>query len=277
MGPDDFAAAVVQAKHHILDGDIFQVVLSLRWSLSGTPDCLELYHRLAAANPSPFQYCYRGPSLAVVGASPEPLVTLTGDTASIRPLAGTRRRGADQEEDLRLEQSLRSSIKEVAEHRMLVDLARNDLGRVCRPGTVTVDELLAVERYSHVMHLVSNVVGKPAPGVRADQVLRAGFPAGTMTGTPKVRAMEIIDQLEPVARGFYSGGVGLLSTEELHTFLTIRSLVMYGGMVHLQAGAGIVYDSDPEEEYAECLSKLGGALAAAGYAHPLEAGTGSGR
>jgi len=261
---ESFAAAVRRAHDYLLDGDIFQVVLSLRWDIATTWSCLDLYHRLITVNPSPFQFCYRGPSLAVVGASPEPFVTLRAGRPRLRPLAGTRPRGRTPAHDQANEQELRGSEKDAAEHRMLVDLARNDLGRVCRPGSVVVDEVMTVERYSHVMHLVSNVVGELAPEVGAEAVLRSCFPAGTMTGAPKVRAMEIIDELEPTARGFYSGAVGLIAPDELDTYLTIRSAVLRPGRVSLQAGAGIVADSRADDEYAECLAKLAATARALG-------------
>ncbi|MFY1669643.1 anthranilate synthase component I family protein [Plantactinospora sp. WMMB334] len=261
---DSFATAVRRAHEYLLDGDIFQVVLSLRWDIATDRSGLDLYRRLVAVNPSPFQFCYRGRSLAVVGASPEPFVTLRSGRSRLRPLAGTRPRGRTPALDRANECELLGSEKEAAEHRMLVDLARNDLGRVCRPGSVLVDEVMVVERYSHVMHLVSNVVGQLDPEAGAEAVLRACFPAGTMTGAPKVRAMEIIDELEPAARGYYSGAVGLIAPDELDTYLTIRSAVLRPGTVSLQAGAGIVADSRPEDEYAECLAKLAATARALG-------------
>jgi anthranilate synthase component I len=261
---DEYTAAVGRAKEYILDGDIFQVVLSVRWDLPYTADPLSTYERLVALNPSPLQYCYIGPDFQVVGASPEPLVTANGGQCTVRPLAGTRRRGGTNVEDRALERELRSSEKEQAEHRMLVDLARNDLGRVCRAGSVQVDQLMDVERYSHVMHMVSNVVGELSPRRRIDDLARSCFPAGTMTGAPKIRAMEIIDELEPVARGLYSGAVGLIGANYLHLYITIRSLVAQNGRASLQAGAGIVHDSVPEAEYQECLAKLQSGLASLG-------------
>jgi anthranilate synthase component I len=252
----NYVSAVSRAKKHLRDGDLFQVVLALQQHLAAKVDPLWLSRRLSVASPGTLQFCYLGPSLAVTGATPEPFVTISNGQARLRPLAGTRARGATAEHDRQLECELRTSEKELAEHRMLVDLARNDLGRVCRPGSVRVDELLAVERYAHVMHLVSNVVGEIADGCTAADVLRASFPAGTMTGAPKVRAMEIIDELEQEARGFYAGMVGAVSPDEVHTYLTIRSAYLRDGAVTISAGAGIVHDSDPQAEYEECLAKL---------------------
>lgn len=265
---EQFSDAVRKAKQYLLDGDIFQVVLSLRLELHGQMPPTSLYRKLVSVNPSPFQFCYQGPEFAVVGASPEPFVEMIAGRATVRPLAGTRPRGQTAEADDRNEQDLRASVKEAAEHRMLVDLARNDLGRVSVPGTVEVDAVMQVERYSHVMHLVSNVVGQLPAGVGAEEVLRACFPAGTMAGAPKVRAMEIIDELEPAARGFYAGAAGLIAPDEIHTYLVIRSAVQRRGRLSLQAGAGIVADSDPAAEYAECLSKLAATATALGIPLP---------
>jgi anthranilate synthase component 1 len=254
LSPAGYAEAVGRAKRYLRDGDIFQVVLALHQRLAVRVDPLWLYRRLTRVARAPFQFCYRGPEFAAVGMSPEPFVTVTGDLARLRPLAGTRPRGATAEADRAMEHELRTSEKELAEHRMLVDLARNDLGRVCRPGTVEVDELLHVERYAQVMHLESNVVGRLAGSTPREAVLRSAFPAGTMTGAPKVRAMEIVDELEPRARGLYAGLVGLLAADEIHTYLTIRSAHLTDDDVTLSAGAGIVYDSEPDAEYAECLA-----------------------
>ncbi|MEY9855924.1 anthranilate synthase component 1 [Catenulispora sp. GAS73] len=262
---DDYIAAVRRAKQYIVDGDVFQVVLSLAISVPAEIDGLAAYRELAAGNPSPYQFWYRGPRFEAVGCSPEPCVVMAEGRGLIRPLAGTRPRGADSDADARNEAELRASEKEKAEHRMLVDLARNDLGRVCRPGTVTVPRLMAVERFSRVMHLTSDVVGETAAGLRPDDLIRATFPAGTMTGAPKVRAMEIIDELEPTVRGLYSGAVGSFGAEHVDLFLTIRSLVLQGGRAHLQAGGGIVADSDPAEEHRECLAKLSAVARAIGF------------
>jgi anthranilate synthase component I len=227
-------------------------------------DGLSVYERLAAINPSPYHFWYAGPRFEVVGASPEPCLTLHDGRALIRPLAGTRPRGHDSLADQLAEDDLRSSVKEMAEHRMLVDLARNDLGRVCRPGSVSVERLMAVERYSHVMHLTSDVRGRTRGDRGTDELLRATFPAGTMTGTPKVRAMEIIDDLEPSRRWLYSGAVGSFGLSHVDLYLTIRSMVLCDGEIRLQAGGGIVHDSEPPAEYAECLAKLGSGARALG-------------
>lgn len=252
----DYVAAVRKAKEYIANGDIFQVVLSISCTASATADGLALYAKLAALNPSPFQFWYRGPEFEAVGASPEPCVVLKNGHVLIRPLAGTRPRGADREVDRVAELDLQSSDKELAEHRMLVDLARNDVGRVCQPGSVHVPRLMVVEYYSHVIHLASDVIGRLRPDYRADNVIRATFPAGTMTGAPKVRAMEIIDELEPTGRGLYAGAVGTFGVDRVNLYLTIRSIILYQGQVRMQAGGGIVYDSDPVAEYKECIAKL---------------------
>ncbi|MFI6209069.1 anthranilate synthase component I family protein [Streptomyces sp. NPDC051041] len=264
LSRDGHHAAVEQAKRYIVDGDIFQVVLSLAVTAEAEADGLSLYSSLSSFNPSPYQFWYRSREFEVAGCSPEPCVTLDGTRAVIRPLAGTRPRGADAAADLRAERDLYGSEKELAEHRMLVDLARNDLGRVCVPGSITVPHLMQVERYSHVMHLTSDVTGELRTGLTAADLITATFPAGTMTGAPKVRAMEIIDELEPVPRSFYSGAVGSFGTHDVDLWLTIRSAVLHQGQVRLQAGGGIVYDSDPAQEHAECLAKLGAAARAAG-------------
>ena len=261
---EEYAAAVDRAKAHILDGDVFQLVLSIAWTAPATVDSLAVFERLTAINPSPYHFWYAGPRFEVVGASPEPCLTLHGGRALIRPLAGTRSRGHDSLADQRAEADLRSSVKELAEHRMLVDLARNDLGRVCRPGSVSVERLMDVERYSHVMHLTSDVYGQIRGDRRTDELIRATFPAGTMTGTPKVRAMEIIDDLEPSQRWLYSGAVGSFGLSHVDLWLTIRSMVLCDGEIRLQAGGGIVHDSDAAGEYAECLAKLGSAARALG-------------
>jgi len=261
---EEYAAAVDRAKAHILDGDVFQLVLSIAWTAPATVDSLAVFERLTAINPSPYHFWYAGPRFEVVGASPEPCLTLHGGRALIRPLAGTRSRGHDSLADQRAEADLRSSVKELAEHRMLVDLARNDLGRVCRPGSVSVERLMDVERYSHVMHLTSDVYGQIRGDRRTDELIRATFPAGTMTGTPKVRAMEIIDDLEPSRRWLYSGAVGSFGLSHVDLWLTIRSMVLCDGEIRLQAGGGIVHDSDAAGEYAECLAKLGSAARALG-------------
>jgi len=264
FGYEEYAAAVERARHHILDGDVFQLVLSIACTAPATVDGLAVFERLTAINPSPYHFWYAGPRFEVVGASPEPCLTLHDGRALIRPLAGTRPRGGDSHADRRAEADLRSSVKELAEHRMLVDLARNDLGRVCLPGSVSVERLMDVERYSHVMHLTSDVHGQVRGDRRTDELIRATFPAGTMTGTPKVRAMEIIDELEPTRRWLYSGAVGSFGLSHVDLYLTIRSMVLCDGEVRLQAGGGIVHDSEPSAEYAECLAKLGSGARALG-------------
>jgi len=260
---EEFKAAVEQCKEYVRAGDIFQVVLSQRFS--GVLDCdpFDIYRALRTINPSPYMFFLRFDDTLVIGASPEVLVRKEGDQVEVRPIAGTRPRGATPEEDGRLEQELLTDAKELAEHIMLVDLGRNDLGRVCRTGTVEVDELMVVERYSHVMHIVSNVRGKLKDGCDALDVFGAAFPAGTLSGAPKIRAMEIIDELEPCRREIYGGAVGYLSfSGNMDMAIAIRTLIVNQGRIHLQAGAGIVADSDPESEYQETLSKARGALKA---------------
>jgi len=261
---EEYATAVDRAKQHILDGDVFQLVLSIAWTAPATVDGLAVFERLTAINPSPYHFWYAGPRFEVVGASPEPCLTLNDGRALIRPLAGTRPRGHDSLADERAEADLRASVKELAEHRMLVDLARNDLGRVCRPGSVSVERLMDVERYSHVMHLISDVYGQVRGDRRTDELIRATFPAGTMTGTPKVQIMEIIDDLEPSRRWLYSGAVGSFGLSHVDLYLTIRSMVLCDGEIRLQAGGGIVHDSEASAEYAECLAKLGSGARALG-------------
>ncbi len=261
---EEYIAAVHRAQGHVLDGDVFQLVLSITWTAPATVDGLRVFERLLSINPSPYHFWYAGPRFEVVGASPEPCLTLGGGRALIRPLAGTRRRGHDRLADQLAEDDLRTSVKELAEHRMLVDLARNDLGRVCQPGSVSVERLMAVERYSHVMHLSSDVRGHVRSDRGTDELIRATFPAGTMTGTPKVRAMEIIDALEPSRRWLYSGAVGSFGLSQVDLYLTIRSMVLCEGEIRLQAGGGIVHDSEPSAEYAECLAKLGSGARALG-------------
>ncbi len=253
---EEFVASVKRAKEHIVAGDIFQVVLSQRFSAPYAGDGLDLYRVLRAVNPSPYMFYLRTRDVTLVGSSPEPLVRVEGDEVLTRPLAGTRPRGTDLAEDGRLRADLLADEKERAEHVMLVDLGRNDLGRVSVPGSVTVDELMEVEYYSHVMHIVSNVTGTLAADKDAVDALQATFPAGTVSGAPKVRAMEIIRDLEPAARGPYAGTVGYFGLDgAMDMCITIRTFVLAGGTAYLQSGAGIVADSDPELEYEECLHK----------------------
>jgi anthranilate synthase component 1 len=253
---EEFMSAVGRAKEHIAAGDVFQVVLSQRFSAPYEGDGLDLYRVLRAVNPSPYMFYVRTRDVTLVGSSPEPLVRVEDDEVLTRPLAGTRPRGATAAEDGRLRADLLADEKERAEHVMLVDLGRNDLGRVSAPGTVKVDELMEVEYYSHVMHIVSNVTGTLAEGKDAFDALRATFPAGTVSGAPKVRAMEIIRDLEPAARGPYAGTVGYFGLDgAMDMCITIRTFVLAGGRAYIQSGAGIVADSDPEREYEECLHK----------------------
>ncbi|HSK48070.1 MAG TPA: anthranilate synthase component I family protein, partial [Coriobacteriia bacterium] len=255
-GHDEFIEQVKTAKEHIAAGDIFQVVLSQRFSAPFEGNGLDLYRVLRAVNPSPYMFYVRTRDVTLVGSSPEPLVRVEGDSVLTRPLAGTRPRGATAAEDGRLRADLLADEKERAEHVMLVDLGRNDLGRVSSPGSVSVDELMEVEYYSHVMHIVSNVTGTLAEGCDAVDALEATFPAGTVSGAPKVRAMELIAELEPAARGPYAGTVGYFGLDgAMDMCITIRTVALVDGRAYLQSGAGIVADSDPEREYEECRHK----------------------
>jgi anthranilate synthase component 1 len=272
--PEAYEAAVEAAREHIRAGDVFQVVLSQRFEVQTDVDALDLYRVLRTTNPSPYMYLLRFAGhehpFDVVGSSPEALVTVTGDRAVVHPPAGTRPRGATPEEDVRLGEELRADPKERAEHVMLVDLARNDLGRVCVPGTVDVSGFMRVERYSHVMHLVSTVFGQLLPGRSALDVLRATFPAGTVSGAPKPRAMEIIEELEPCRRNLYAGTVGYVSTGgDMDMAIAIRTAVLHRGSAYVQAGAGIVADSDPATEQAECENKAAAVLRALAAAATL--------
>ncbi|MDI6871477.1 MAG: anthranilate synthase component I [Bacillota bacterium] len=259
----EFCTAVTKAKEYIAGGDAFQVVLSRRLTTPYAGDAVELYRALRSENPSPYLFLLDCGGFHLVGSSPEMLVRLEGTTAEIRPLAGTRPRGRDSEADRALEAELRADAKECAEHVMLVDLGRNDLGRVCRFGSVQVPELMGVERFSRVMHLVSRVTGELAPGQDAFSLLKAVFPAGTLTGAPKVRAMQLIAELEPFQRGIYGGAVGYVGFNgSLDACIAIRTAVLCDGRVSVQAGAGIVADSDPEREYAETAHKAAAVLAA---------------
>ncbi len=258
LSRQEYEAAVRRAKEHIAAGDIFQVVLSRRLTRPTTAAPFAIYRALRRLNPSPYMFYLDLPgALRLVGSSPEVLVRLEGCMAEVRPLAGTRRRGGDDEQDAALAEELLADPKERAEHVMLVDLARNDLGRVCRFGSVSVPVLMDVERYSHVMHIVSSVTGDLAPGRDAFDLLRACFPAGTVSGAPKVRAMEIIEELEGTRRGPYAGAVGYFDyAGNMDVCITIRTIVMRGQTAYLQAGAGIVADSDPAREYEETENKL---------------------
>ncbi|MFT5811750.1 MAG: anthranilate synthase component 1 [Rubritalea sp.] len=248
--------AVEKARQYIIDGDAMQIVLSQRMSIPFKAKPIDLYRALRSLNPSPYMYYLNLDDHFVVGSSPEILVRLEDDDVTVRPIAGTRPRGKDNNHDLALEKELLADPKELAEHLMLIDLGRNDAGRVSQTGSVTLTEKMIVERYSHVMHIVSNVEGKLKPGLTAMDVLRATFPAGTVSGAPKIRAMEIIDELEPVKRGIYSGAVGYLSwSGNMDTAIAIRTAVIKDEMLYIQAGAGIVYDSVPEKEWAETMNK----------------------
>jgi len=256
MSREEYMSAVRRAKEYIRNGDIIQAVLSNRAAVRTTRSPAEVYRVLRALNPSPYMYLLKIDDLAVVGSSPEILVRLEGGNIQLRPIAGTRPRGADAEDDRRLEAELLSDPKEIAEHVMLVDLGRNDVGRVAAWGSVKADELMVVERYSHVMHIVSNVIGTLREGLNAFDVLRAAFPAGTVSGSPKIRAMEIIAELEPFRRGIYAGAVGYFDLQGSMDFcIAIRTIVMSGDEAMIQAGAGIVADSDPQREWEEVLSK----------------------
>lgn len=269
MTRSQYCAAVEKAKEYIAEGDIFQVVISQRFSRVTTADAFDIYRALRRLNPSPYMFFFDfagllpGESLRLIGASPEMHVRLDGTRAAIRPIAGTRPRGADPADDVALEQELLHDPKELAEHVMLVDLARNDLGRVSEYGSVRTPELMTVERYSHVMHIASHVDGVLRPELDGFDLMRATFPAGTVSGAPKIRAMEVINELEGQARGVYAGAVGYFSYDgSLDTCIAIRTMVMRGQTVSVQAGAGLVADSDPEREYQETVNKARALFAA---------------
>jgi anthranilate synthase component 1 len=259
----DFIAAVEKCKEYILSGDIFQVVLSQRMSVPLTARPLDVYRALRALNPSPYMYFIDLGDTQIVGSSPEVLVRVQNRRVTLRPIAGTRRRGVSADEDRRLEAELLADPKECAEHLMLIDLGRNDAGRVARTGSVKVTDNMVIERYSHVMHIVSQVVAELADGLTATDAIRSSFPAGTLSGAPKIRAMEIISELEPVRRNVYAGAVGYINwNDDADLAIAIRTAVIKDGMLHVQAGAGIVADSDPETEWEETMNK-GRALIAA--------------
>ena len=265
-----YRRAVRTAKEHIAAGDIFQLVLARRWSIPTAAAPIELYRALRLVNPSPYMVLLELPEVALVGASPEMLVRVTGGTLETRPIAGTRPRGASPEEDARLAAELLADEKECAEHVMLVDLGRNDVGRVARPGSVAVGEFMKVERYSHVMHIVSSVSGRLRADRTALDALFSCFPAGTVSGAPKIRAIELIDSLEPEARGPYAGAVGYLSfSGELDTCITIRTLVVTAKGVSVTAGGGIVADSEPANEERETENKAAAVLQAVALAEEL--------
>lgn len=265
VGREHFTDMVRYGKEYIERGDILQVVLSQRLSIPVEGDPFALYRRLRGVSPSPYMYYLDFGDHQIVGASPELLLQVEGETVTARPIAGTRRRGGNRAEDEALADELVADEKERAEHLMLVDLARNDVGRVSRPGTVDVEQFMMVERFSHVMHLVSDVVGVLRPELTALDALRAAFPAGTVSGAPKIRAMEIIAELEPDRRGPYAGAVGFVNTGgDMEMAITIRTAVIKDGVLFVQAGAGIVADSVPEDEYVETMNKARAMLEAAG-------------
>jgi anthranilate synthase component 1 len=256
MSQEQFEAMVARIVKYIYAGDAFQVVPSQRWSAPVPVSAFSIYRGLRAVNPSPYMYFLDFGDFEVAGASPEPLITVSARQVSTRPIAGTRPRGANAEEDRRMAEELLADPKERAEHVMLVDLGRNDLGRVCEYGSVEVADFMAVENYSHVMHIVSSVIGTLRPEVGALDALRSVLPAGTLSGAPKVRAMQIIDELEPVKRGGYGGAIGWMSyTGDLDTCIHIRTVVVKDGLAHVQAGGGTVADAKPDYEYRESVAK----------------------
>ena len=264
FGEAGYKAAVTRAKEYIAAGDIMQVVISQRMAMPFAASPLSLYRALRSLNPSPYMFYYDFGDFHVVGASPEILVRKEGATITLRPIAGTRPRGATREADEALAVELANDPKEIAEHVMLLDLGRNDVGRVAQTGTVRVADRMVIERYSHVMHIVSNVEGTLKPELTSIDVLRAAFPAGTVSGAPKVRAMEIIDELEPTKRGIYSGAAGYISfQDDMDTAIVLRTAVLKDGVLYAQAGGGIVHDSSPDGEWQETLNKLRAVLRAA--------------
>lgn len=278
VGAARYAEMVQAAKAYIAAGDIFQVVLAQRFELPFALPPFQLYRALRRVNPSPFLYHLDLPGFAVIGSSPEILVRARDGEVTIRPIAGTRPRGGTDEADRELEASLLADPKELAEHLMLLDLGRNDVGRIAEPGTVRVTDQFTIERYSHVMHIVSNVVGRQKPGTDAIDALLAGFPAGTVSGAPKVRAMEIIAELEAEKRGPYAGGIGYFAPDGgMDSCIVLRTAVVKDGVMHVTAGAGIVADSDPASEQRECEAKSGALVAAARAALAAAAAPGFGQ
>ncbi|MGQ0841381.1 anthranilate synthase component I [Actinokineospora sp.] len=268
--PADYQDAVRTAKEAIRAGEAFQIVVSQRFEMRTEADPLDVYRVLRTSNPSPYMYLLRLDGFSIVGSSPEALVTVRDGRATTHPIAGTRWRGVDPEEDEILEKDLLADEKERAEHVMLVDLGRNDLGRVCKPGTVSVVDFFRVERYSHVMHIVSTVTGELAEGKTAFDAVAACFPAGTLSGAPKPRAMELIEELEPTRRGLYGGVVGYLDfAGDCDTAIAIRTALIRDGVAYVQAGAGIVADSNPAAEDTECVNKAGAVLAAIATAETM--------
>ena len=253
---EDYLEAIKKIKNYIVEGDVMQVVYGQEFSTKFEGSPIDLYRSLRKLNPSPYMYLMKIDDLHIVGASPEILVRLQNEEVTVRPIAGTVKRGKDSKEDKELADKLKSDPKEIAEHLMLIDLGRNDVGRIAEVGSVKTTEEMKIEKYSHVMHLVSNVVGKIKKGLTSIDVLKATFPAGTLSGAPKIRAMEIIDELEPDRRGVYGGAVGYLSwTGNMDVAIAIRTAVIQGKKLSVRAGGGIVYDSDPESEYQESLNK----------------------
>lgn len=263
FAPDSFRKAVNKVRKHIIEGDAFQIVLSQRFSIEDDRDPINIYRGLRSINPSPYMYFFNFGDFNIIGASPEPLVKIEGNRVLTCPIAGTRKRGSSEAEEEGLVESLLNDKKEIAEHNMLVDLARNDLGRVCKYGSVEVSDYMKVEKYSHVMHLVSHVEGTLKEDASIYDALRSVFPAGTLSGAPKIRAMQIISDLEPDCRGPYGGAVGYFGYDgNLDSCITIRTALVRNGKVYVQAGAGIVYDSVPENEYQETLNKAAALLRA---------------
>ena len=256
FGENEFKSAVNKVKEYIYSGDVMQVVCSQRMSIPFTADPVALYRAIRHLNPSPYLYYLHLGEFHIVGSSPEILARLEDDEVTVRPIAGTRRRGRDNDDDLAMEEDMINDPKEIAEHLMLIDLGRNDIGRVAEPGSVEVTQKFGVERYSHVMHMVSNVKAKLKEGLSSMDVFKATFPAGTVSGAPKIRAMEIIDEIEPVKRGIYGGAVGYLSWQgNMDMAIAIRTAVIKDEVLYIQAGGGFVADSDPALEWKESLNK----------------------
>lgn len=273
MSEDEYIAKVICAKEEITAGEAFQIVLSQRFSMECSTDAIDVYRALRLRNPSPYMYLFRFEGgIDVVGSSPEALVKVTQGNVMVHPIAGTRKRSQSPEEDKRLGEELLADPKERAEHLMLVDLGRNDLGRICAAGTVEVIDFMSIERYSHVMHIVSTITGTLAPDKSAVDALFATFPAGTLSGAPKPRAMEIIEELEPHRRGLYGGAIGYLDfTGNIDTCIAIRTALIYQGRAYVQAGAGVVADSIPESENLECINKAAAVLGAVSTAQVMAA------
>jgi len=267
----EFESIVEKTKEYIRAGDIIQSVISQRFEIPYSHQPLDLYRALRVVNPSPYMFLLQSGSFSVIGASPEVHVRLTDNTAELRPIAGTRPRGSSHEQDLQYEKDLLADEKERAEHLMLVDLARNDLGRVCRPGSVHVPEYMVIERYSHVMHIVSQVIGELQPGKNAFDLMRATFPAGTVSGAPKIRAMEIISEFENLQRGIYAGVLGYFSYDgNCDSCIAIRTALLRDNTLYIQSGAGLVADSIPANEYVETLNKAGGLLKAVALSEKMK-------